>query len=120
MRGRKTIMTTDVVRKLEHGFKIGLNDTECCAYAGISRDTFYAYTKKYPEFSDKKEAWKSNPIAKAKFTIYKNLDDPNVAKWLLERRDKDYSTKVEQTLSGDVQLTPITFNILPVRAKDEL
>ena len=118
--GRPTVMTDQVVAKLEQGFKIGLNDLECCAYAEISRDALYDYIKKHPEFSDKKEEWKKNPIAKAKYTIYKNLDDPSVAKWLLERRDKDFSTKVEQTVNGDVKLTPITFNILPVKSKDEL
>lgn len=98
--GRPTIMTDSVVAKLEQGFKIGLNDTECCAYAEISRDALYDYQKKHPEFADKKDEWKRNPIAKAKYTIYKNLDDPNVAKWLLERRDDDYSNKIKQEVTN--------------------
>lgn len=98
--GRPTIMTEQVVAKLEQGFKIGLNDTECCAYADISRDALYDYIKKHPEFSDKKEEWKRNPIAKAKYTIYKNLNDPNIAKWLLERRDDDYSNKIKQEVTN--------------------
>lgn len=110
----------EVVSKLEQGFKIGLNDTECCVYCEISRETFYKYLKKNPGFSDKIEEWKKLPIAKAKYTIYKNLDDPSVAKWLLERRDKDFSIKVDQNVNGDVKLTPVTFNILPVKSKDEL
>ena len=84
--GRPTIMTDAVVAKLEQGFKIGLNDTECCAYAGISRDALYDYIKKYPEFGDKKEEWKLNPIAKAKYTVFQNLDDVRTAQWYLEKK----------------------------------
>lgn len=98
--GRPQKITPEVVSKLEQGFKIGLNDTECCLYCEISRETFYQYIKKHPEFSDKKEEWKRNPIAKAKYTIYKNLDDPNIAKWLLERRDDDFSNKIKQEVTN--------------------
>lgn len=100
--GRPTIMTKDVVAKLEHGFKIGLNDTECCAYADISRDALYDYIKKHPEFGDKKDKWKQNPIAKAKHTIYKNLDDAKTAQWYLERKCKDeFSTQSKVELQGN-------------------
>lgn len=98
--GRPTIMTEQVIAKIEQGFKIGLNNTECCGYAEISRDALYDYVKKHPEFSDKIEEWKRNPIAKAKYTIYKNLDDPNVAKWLLERKDEEYSNKIKQEVTN--------------------
>ena len=101
--GRPVKITNELVGKIEQGFKIGLNITECCVFVGINRDTLYEYIKKHPEFSDKIEEWKRNPIAKAKYTIYKNLDDPNVAKWLLERKDDEYSTKVKQEITN---LTP--------------
>lgn len=110
----------EILGKLEQAFKIGANDREACLHAGINPDTLYEYQKKHPEFTEQKEDWKRNPILKARHTIYKNLDDPSVAKWLLERRDKDFSTKVEQTVSGGLELTPITFEILPVKAKDEI
>ena len=97
--GRPTVMTSETLGKLESGFKIGLTDTECCLYADINPDTLYEYQKKHPEFTEKKEMWKRNPIAKAKNTIYKNLDDPAVAKWLLERRDEDFSTKIKQDIN---------------------
>lgn len=100
--GRPTIMTKDVVAKLEQGFKIGLNDTECCAYADISRDALYDYIKKHPEFGDKKDKWKQNPIAKAKHTIYKNLNDARIAQWYLERKCKDeFSAQSKVELQGN-------------------
>lgn len=98
--GRPTIMTEQVVAKLEQGFKIGLNDTECCAYADISRDAFYDYIKKNPEFADKKEKWKLNPIAKAKHTIYKKLDDVKTAQWYLEKRCDEFSSKSKIELTN--------------------
>lgn len=110
--GRPEKITPELVSKLEQGFKIGLNDTECCAYCEISRETFYKYIKKHPEFTDRIEEWKKNPIAKAKYTIYKNLDDPSVAKWLLERRDNDYSTKIKQ------EVTNLTPNIVVATQQD--
>jgi hypothetical protein len=110
----------EILGKLEQAFKIGANDREACLHAGINPDTLYEYQKNHPEFTEQKEDWKRNPILKARHTIYKNIDDPSVAKWLLERRDKDFSIKVDQNVNGDVKLTPVTFNILPVKSKDEL
>lgn len=110
----------EVVAKLEQAYKIGATDAEACLHAGIDRSTLFRYEEKNPEFRNKKEEWKQNPLLKARHTIYKNLDDPSVAKWLLERRDKDFSIKVDQNVNGDVKLTPVTFNILPVKSKDEL
>lgn len=108
--GRPTIMTEQVVAKLEQGFKIGLNITQCCAYANISRDALYDYIKKYPEFGDKIEAWKSNPIAKAKFAVYKGLDDPKLALEYLKLRDDDFSTKVKQEVNNVNGLTVQVIN----------
>lgn len=110
----------EILAKLEQAFKIGANDEEACLHAGIDPATLYRYQDRNEEFCKQKRMWKRNPILKARHTIYKNLDDPSVAKWLLERRDKDFSTKVEQTVSGGLELTPITFEILPVKAKDEI
>lgn len=117
---RPTKITKDVLAKLEDAFRIGANDEEACLYAGIDPSTLYRYQDKNEAFCKQKVMWKRNPILKARHTIYENLDDPSVAKWLLERRDKDFSIKVDQNVNGDVKLTPVTFNILPVRSKDEL
>jgi hypothetical protein len=117
---RPTKINKEILAKLEQAFKIGANDEEACLHAGIDPATLYRYQDKNEEFCKQKKMWKRNPILKARHTIYKNLDDPSVAKWLLERRDKDFSTKVEQTVSGGLELTPLTFEILPVKAKDEI
>lgn len=116
-KGRPSKITAEIVAKLEQAYKIGANDTEACLHAGIDRTTLFRYEQSNPDFSNKKAEWKRNPILKAKHTIYKNLDDPSVAKWLLERKDDEYKNK--QELSGNVSVIPTEFNILPVRSNDE-
>ena len=119
--GRKTVFTEAVLQKLEQGFKIGLSDEECCAYADIATSSLYNYQNAHPEYLEQKTKWKKNPIAKAKNTIYKNLDDPKVAQWLLERKCKEeFSVKVEQELTGNVNMAPPVFNILPVKSINEI
>jgi len=119
MAGRPTSLTKEKLSKLEQAYKIGASDIEACLHAEITPASLYRYQEKHPEFREQKEAWKKTPILKARHTIYKNLDDPSVAKWLLERRDKEYSTKVEQTVTGGLEITPITFEIVPVETKNE-
>ena len=51
--GRPTVMTPEVVNKLEQAFSLGCPITVACEYAGISRETIYDYINKKPEFSDR-------------------------------------------------------------------
>lgn len=118
--GRPAKITNDILAKLEQGFKIGGTDEEVCEHANINPATLYRYQNANPEFCEQKKAWKRNPIFKAKYTVYKNLDDPKVAMWYLEHRDNDFSSKVKQEITGDVKVAPTTFNILPVKGNDEL
>lgn len=102
--GRPTIFNEVTLQKLEEGFKIGLTDEECCAYADIAMSSLYNYQNANPEFLDKKNKWKKNPIAKAKYTIYKNLKDLKTAQWYLERKCKDeFTARIEQEVKN---LTP--------------
>lgn len=99
--GRPPKIDNVILGKLEGAFKIGANDREACSYAGINPDTLYEYQKKHPEFTEQKEAWKQNPIMKAKNTIFSNLDDPRTAQWYLERKCKEeFSTQSKVELEG--------------------
>ena len=97
-------MTAEVVSKLEYGFMRGLNVTECCHYADISRPTFYEYLEKNPEFSNRIEELKSHPATRAKLNVVEAIEngDTDLSKWWLERRNRDeFSTK--QEIAADVQ-----------------
>lgn len=92
---RPTVMTEAVLDKLRQAFLIGATNDEACGYADISVKTLYNYIDKYPEFLQQIEAWKNEPILKAKTTVVKTLDDPKNAQWYLERKAKDFKTKIE-------------------------
>lgn len=108
--GRPTVMTDEIVGKLEYGFMKGLNVTECCHYADISRSSFYDYLEKNPSFSDRIEELKSNPSTKAKLNVVEAIEngDTDLSKWWLERKNKDeFSTKQEVSadIKGDIEIS---------------
>ena len=103
--GRPTVMTPEVVNKLEQAFSMGCSDVEACLFADISKQTLYDYQAKYPEFVDRKERLKEKLVLKARSVIADALNrkDENTAKWYLERKAKnEFSTKVENetTING--------------------
>ena len=73
--GRPTVMTEEIVGKLEYGFMKGLNVTECCHYADISRSAFYDYVALHPEFSDRMDELRSNPSTKAKLNVVEAIEN---------------------------------------------
>lgn len=96
--GRPTVMTTEVILKLEQAFAIDATVEEACSYAEIGRNTFYEYLKKNPEFQDRIDDLRQRPILKARQTIAKALENPVHAQWYIERkRKKEFSQRVEQT-----------------------
>lgn len=111
--GRPTIMTQDVINKLELGFMMGFNVLECCLYADISTQTYYNYLKKNKDFVDRVERLQQNVSMYAKMNLSesiikdKNRED---SKWHLERRNKN-----EYSLKQDVGIDPndniVNFNI---------
>lgn len=103
--GRPTKMISEVVSKLEMGFMKGLNITQCCRYANISRPTFYEYCNNHPEFLDKIEELQSDPSAKAKINIVDAIEggDLELSKWWLERKCKDeFSLKQDIAVAGHI------------------
>jgi hypothetical protein len=103
--GRPTVMTKEVLAKLEHAFALGCSDGEACFYADISKQSLYDYQNKYPEFTDRKEALKEKPILIARQTVVKNVaTDPDLALKFLERkRKKEFSTRTEQDHNHKIQ-----------------
>lgn len=110
--GRPTIMTLDVVNKLEQAFSMGCTDLEACLYADISKQTLYNYQEKHPEFVDRKEMLKQKLVLKARTVIAEALNkkDENTAKWYLERRRKDeFSVKSENEVSLSIKTALVEF-----------
>ncbi len=100
---RPTVMTGEVIQKLEAWFTMEFTDWEACLYAGISESTFYQYCSENPKFSERKELLKRKPRMKAKMNIAESINNKNVwdSKWILEKRDTDYqpTKKIEQEIN---------------------
>lgn len=94
--GRPTVMTKEVLQKLEEAFELDCNDEQACFHAGISTSTLYSYQKKNPEFMERKTLLRTSLTIKAKIAIAKALDDGDVkvSMWILERLEPEtYSLK---------------------------
>ena len=120
-RGRKTVMTPEIIDKLEQAFSMGCSDLEACLHANIGKTTLYNYQNENPEFVERKEQLKEKLVLKARTVIADALNrkDENTAKWYHERKAKnEFSTRQELTGMEGKDLIPV-IEIQPVKASDE-
>lgn len=90
--------TEEVVKKLEEAFALDSSIEEACFYADISRQTYYLKIKERPELSDRFEELRQRPFLKARQTLVKSLDQPEHAKWYMERKKKiEFAGRTEMT-----------------------
>ena len=100
--GRPTVMTPEVLRKLEEAFAIGASDKEACFYADIAPSSLYLYQEEHPEFSERKDALKQRPVLLARQTVMKSMEtDPQTARWYLERRRKEEFASRQELTGAD-------------------
>ena len=78
--------------KFIEAFNNGYNATEASDFAGVSRQTYYDWCKKYPDFKEKTDAAKTAITRRAKEVIIKLIKDGDaaMARWYLEKRDPDF------------------------------
>lgn len=92
--GRPTVMTKEVISKLEFAFANGCTDLEACLYAGISHTAMYDWIKLNPEFAERKEQLKKSLNLVAKMRL---------AELLKEKPDdltrKDYADNIKWYLN---------------------
>lgn len=109
------------VGKLEEAFKRDATVWEACAYAEISRDTFYDNYNKNKHFSDKIDAARMFPHIFAKKTLFERMKSSDEAISLkaaiefLKRRNEDYKDKSENTntnFNNESKLTEEDMQIL--------
>lgn len=89
--GRPTVITDDIVRKLETAFQDGFSVSEACLTAGISRTAYYERKAADEAFADKMELAKRYISIRAKKVVVRAINDGNfnAAKWWLERRVRE-------------------------------
>lgn len=108
--GRPTVITDEVLKKLEEVFLLGGTDTEACLYADISPRTLYNYQKDNPEFLQRKDALKETPFLKARRTIVESLTDPNHAFKFMERKKKaEFGNNIE--ITGNLTISDVLDNL---------
>lgn len=106
---RPTVMTPEVIAKLEEAFAWGCSDVEACLWADIATKTLYVYQEKNPEFTQRKAELKETPILLARKSVVTKLkNDPRLSMDYLSRKKKEeFSTKSETDItSGGEKLQP--------------
>jgi hypothetical protein len=82
-------MTPARVNKLEEAFLMGCTDLEACLFADISKQTLYNYQESHPEFVDRKESLKQNPLLLSRGIQLDKLKegDSTIAQKVLDRKE---------------------------------
>lgn len=102
--GRPTIVTEEIIHKLNEAFALGCSDLEACFYADISKSTLYNYQNKNSEFVERKEELKEKPVFEARKSVISAMKtDGALALKYLERKKKDeFSLKTESEVKNTV------------------
>lgn len=105
--GRPTVMTPEILRKIEEVAALDGSVEEMAYYAGIHRATLYRWLNDNEELRDRIDELRERPILKARQTIVGALDQPDHAFRYLERkRAKEFMPQSKINHGGGVTLTP--------------
>lgn len=119
---RPTVMTPEVIAKLEEAFAWGCSDIEACLWADIAPATLYQYQEKNPAFTERKASLKETPVLLSRKTVVNAIKkgDRVTAMQYLERKKKDeFSTKSETDItSGGEKIQPITVEFINAENTD--
>lgn len=107
--GRPTVVTPEVVRKLEQAFAIDATVTEACSYAGISRDTFYRWREQNPELSDKLESLREQPVLAMRQAAIKlgTAAYTTSMDYLSRKRPDEFGNRSKVEHAGVIATTPV-------------
>lgn len=94
---------------LRSSYHNGLNITQACLEAGISKETYYQKIKADQVFSDEMQKAQQRVFSKARQNIAQAIEagDKDISKWMLERRDKEFKPKQDLTTDDKPFPTPI-------------
>ena len=109
--GRPTKMDDFTVKKLEEAFLLGCSDLEACLYADISKQTLYNYQDKHPEFIDRKERLKQNPVMKARQSVIKGINEDSklALEYLKHKKSDEFNTKQNLNVDGSLNINIVKF-----------
>jgi hypothetical protein len=86
--GRPSVISEDIMRKLEAGLATGFSISAACHFAGISTSTFYEHKALNNEFRDRVRWAEEWATYKARQVVLKSIEDGCVdtAKWFLSKK----------------------------------
>lgn len=101
-RGAKTKYTPELQAKLCEILSSGNYIEAACAYVGISKDTFYDWKEKFPQFSDAVEKARSGAEIASVARIRKAGAEGTwqADAWFLERSYQDRWGRTRQEITG--------------------
>jgi len=105
--GRPIAITLEVESKLEEVLRLGVSDKSACAYAQISRDTFYLKIKEDERFSDKMQQARDYAVIASRNLIIKTILDPKEDKLVKLETSKWYLENHELRNKGNTQQTQV-------------
>jgi hypothetical protein len=96
--GRPTVMTPEVMRKLEQAFTIDCSIEEACSFAGIGTTSFFEYQRKHPEYTEVVQSYRNRLAIRARQALAKTIDEAKNAQWWLERKRRaEFAMRQEVT-----------------------
>ena len=100
--GRPTVMTPEVIAKLEQVFAIDGSVEEACSYAEIGRNSFYDYLKINPDFSNRIADLRERPVLKARQTAVNKIDESysNAMDYLKRKKKLEFGDGIDVTSGG--------------------
>ena len=94
---RPTKFTPETVKKFEEAFSLDCTVSEACFYAWVSREAYYNFLERYPEYVDRFKALRNKPVLLARQELIKGIKwSPEMAlKYLERKRKNEFSLKQE-------------------------
>jgi hypothetical protein len=106
--GRPTVMTPEVIEKIEEELKNGATLAHASFLADISLKTLYNYFEANPDFKQRCELLQGMVAYRARVNIKNKIEagDIDTSKYWLDRKDKDFKQKQDIT-SNDEPIQPL-------------
>lgn len=96
--GRPTVRTPEVMRKIEEVAMLDGTVEEMAYYAGIHRDTLYAWMATDKDLSDRISSLRQRPVLLARQSVANHIkaDGDLALKYLERKRKSEFSPRTEQ------------------------
>ena len=111
--GRPTVMTSEVIEKIEEELKNGATLQQAAFLAEISLKTLYNYFDSNPDFKERCSLLQNLVSYRARKNIKEKIEkgDIETSKYWLDRKDKDFKPKGDLT-SDNEALQPVLVKFL--------